>query len=615
LEVGPASVALENGPAVTGLTVRAHAENGWVELREGSAAYEGGQLSATGRAPLSMFSDRLAVVGGGAADATGRDVAVLKARATKITPAVLAPFVAPGTLDELSGTIDATLEASTPTLELADLTGELRIDRFDVHLAELPITQSVPTRIVARDGVARVESWEWIGQGTTLAVRGQVDLEDRQAAIMADGTLDLRLLTPFVRDAGMTTAGRLEPRLSITGSLDSPRIDGDVVVTDGELRLADPRVIVSDLAVRTTLSGTTAQITQLTGTANGGAVTGGGTVEYGSDQGLQAALTTGIRGMALEYPEGLRSELDADLDFMFRAPPSTSSEAVSGKLSGTVTVLSGAYREPMAVMTQLLATLRAQQLAADAESSPFLDALALDVRVITDEDILVDNNYGRLQLGADLRLVGTAQTPGMSGRAELREGGQLFVGRNVYEVDFGAIDFSNPAAIEPVVNIQATTRAGGEDIEVTITGPAESPSVALRSTSAPELGQAEVASLLLTGRPLESLASDDAALIGTQVLGNFSGEVLGFASRAVGLDTIRLGGIENQTLRRDPTEIATTKEDPTNRVTFGKSVAPNLDLTFSQSLRDGDAQTWIIDYLPIRNLDLRLVSDDEDLRS
>ncbi|HEX2462647.1 MAG TPA: translocation/assembly module TamB domain-containing protein, partial [Vicinamibacterales bacterium] len=256
-----------------------------------------------------------------------------------------------------------------------------------------------------------------------------------------------------------------------------------------------------------------------------------------------------------------------------------------------------------------------QQLAADAESSPFLDALALDIRLITDEDILVDNNYGRLQLGADLRLIGTAQTPGMSGRAELREGGQLFVGRNVYAVDSGTIDFSNPVAIEPVVNVRATTRAGGEDIEVTITGPAESPSVALRSTSAPELGQAEVASLLLTGRPLEDLSQDDAAIIGTQVLGNFSGEVLGFASRAVGLDTIRLGGVENQTLRRDPTEIATTKEDPTNRVTFGKNVAPNLDLTFSQSLRDSDAQTWIIDYLPLRGLNVRVVSDDADLRS
>ena len=136
----------------------------------------------------------------------------------------------------------------------------------------------------------------------------------------------------------------------------------------------------------------------------------------------------------------------------------------------------------------------------------------------------------------------------------------------------------------------------------------------MRSTSAPELGQAEVASLLLTGRSLDNLAPDDAAFIGEQVLGNFSGEVLGFASRAVGLDTLRLGGVEGQTLRRDPSEVATTKEDPTNRVTFGKSLAQNLDLTLSQSLRDGDAKTWIVYYLPRRNLDLRLVSYDDYLR-
>ena len=615
LEMGPASIALEDSPAVSRLIVRAHAENGWFELREGAAEYEGSQLSATGRAPLSMFNERLAVVSGSGPTAAGADLAEVHARATNLTPAVLAPFVELGTLDELSGSIDASLEASTPTLELADLTGELRIDRFDLRVAELPVTQRLPTRIVARDGFARVEAWEWIGQGTTFTVRGQVNLENRQAAILANGAVDLRLLTPFVRTAGLTTGGRLEPRLSITGALDDPRVDGDLVVTDGELRLAAPRVVASDVTLRTVLTRTTARITQFNGSVNGGTVTGGGTMEYTPDRGLQAELSTEVRGMALEYPTGLRTELDADVNLAFAAAPGSSTDAGAGKLSGTVTVLEGAYREPMAVVTGLLASMRAQQLTANAAPSPFLEALALDIRVITDEDVLVDNNYGRLQLGADLRLIGTAQTPGLSGRAELREGGQLFVGRNVYTVNFGAIDFSNPVAIEPNLNVEATTRAGGEDIEVTITGPAESPKVDLRSTSSPELGQAEVASLLLTGRPLENLAPDDAAFIGTQVLGNFSGEVLGFASRAVGLDTIRLGGVENQTLRRDPTEVATTKEDPTTRVTFGKSLAPNVDLTFSQSLRDGDAQTWIIDYLPRRELDLRLVSDDDDLRS
>ena len=597
LEAGPGSVTLRDLPPASNIRLRAHAEDGWVELREAQVSYEGADVIATGKAPLSLFA------------AGSAERAEIHVRATNLTPGVLRPFVEPGTLDEVAGSIDATLDLSTPTLELSDLTGELRIDRLDVRVADLPVTQRVPTRIVARDGFARVEAWEWVGQGATLDVRGQVRLEDRQAAILANGVIDLRLLTPFVRDAGMTTAGRMEPRLSITGPIDSPRIDGDIVVTDGEVRLIDPRVVVSGLSVRTVLSRMSGRITELTGSINGGTLTGNGTIEYTDEGQLDLQLTGDIRGMALEFPEGLRSEIDAALGLSFVAP-----EPMAGQLSGTVTVVRGSYREPLAVVTGLLAASHAQQLAAATEASPLLDALALDVRVVTDEDIFVDNNYGRFQLGADLRLIGTAFAPALSGRADLREGGQLFVGRNVYTVNFGAIDFASAAAIEPNLNVEATTRAGGEDIDVSITGPAESPTVTLASPSNPDLGQAELASLLLTGRRLEDLAPGDAAFVGTQVLGNFSAEVLGFASRAVGLDTLRLGGVDNPTLRRDPTAVA-TEIDPTTRVTFGKSLGSDVDVTFSQSLRDSDAQTWIVDYLPARGLELRLVSDDEDLRS
>jgi outer membrane protein assembly complex protein YaeT len=417
------------------------------------------------------------------------------------------------------------------------------------------------------------------------------------------------MLTPFVREAGMTTAGRMEPRLSITGPIDSPRIDGDIVVSNGEIRLVDPRVIVSDLSARTVLSRMSGRITELTGSINGGTLTGDGTIEYNDDGQVDLQLTSDIRGMALEFPEGLRGEIDAALGLTMTAP-----EPMAGRISGTVTVVRGSYREPLAVVTGLLAASRAQRLAAAAEPSPLLDALALDVRVITDEDIFVDNNYGRFQIGGDLRLIGTASAPGLSGRAELREDGRLFVGRNVYTIESGAINFSNPVTIEPDLNLDLATSAGGHEIEVTLTGTPENLTPDYRSLTDPGLGDADVVALLLTGRPLESLDDADAAFVSTQVLGNFSAEVLGFASRAVGLDTLRLGGVENQALRRDPTTVA-TELDPTTRVTFGKSLGSNVDITFSQSLREGDAQTWIVDYLPARGLELRLVSDDEDLRS
>ncbi len=602
LEIGPGSITLQDVPQVSGLRLRAHAENGWFELREGAASYQDANIAVTARAPLSWI-----VPGAGGTVGDGE----LHARATNLTPAVLAPFLDATTIAQLTGSIDATLDVASATPDLSALTGELRVDRLDVRVADLPVTQRVPTRIVARDGFARVEAWDWVGQGATLAVRGQVRLEDRQAAILVNGVVDLRMVTPFIRDAGMTAAGRLEPRLSITGALDNPRVDGDLTVTGGEIRLEDPRILVSDLDVRTVLTRTSARITSLSGTVNGGTLVGSGTLAS-AEGGLAAQLSASIRGMAMEFPEGLRSEIDADLDLEVDVL------RPSGGLSGTVTVVRGTYREPIAVVTGLLAGIRDARLSPGAgdptASSRLLESFALDVRLLTDEDVVVDNNYGRFQLGADLRVIGTAAAPALAGRAELREGGQLFVGRNIYTIDSGSFDFANPVTIEPDLNIDLRTRAAGHDIQVTVTGTPASPSVDQRSLTEPELGRAEVASLLLTGRRLENLSPGDAAFVGTQVLGNFSAEVLGFASRAVGLDTLRLGDVDNVAVRRDPTLVA-TEIDPTTRLTFGKTLGPDLDITFSQSLRDSEAQTWIVEYQPARAFELRLVSDDSDLRS
>src|SRR5439155_2128313 len=121
------------------------------------------------------------------------------ATATGITPAVLRGILDPTTLEDLSGAIDVALNVETPSTDLTRATGDLTLTRLDLQLAGLPVTQRVPTRIVAKDGFARIESWNWSGQGATLGVFGQVRLIDRQAAIIANGDIDLRVLTPFVR--------------------------------------------------------------------------------------------------------------------------------------------------------------------------------------------------------------------------------------------------------------------------------------------------------------------------------------------------------------------------------------------------------------------------------
>ena len=129
--------------------------------------------------------------------------------------------------------------------------------------------------------------------------------------------------------------------------------------------------------------------------------------------------------MGLTFPAGLRSEVDGELALTIAG----SHAGVSGDVTGTVTVARSAYREPLAVVTTLLSTLRTDRLARTISREPSAaDRVMLNVRVITDEDVRVDNNVARLSLGGDLRIVGTLTEPGLSGRATLKVGGQLFVG-------------------------------------------------------------------------------------------------------------------------------------------------------------------------------------------
>jgi outer membrane protein assembly factor BamA/autotransporter translocation and assembly factor TamB len=613
LELGPAEVTPQDLPRVSGVQVRARVAEGWAEIVSASADWQKASFTLQGRVPLRLLGERIPD-GLFAATDTVTGAASLDLRAISVTAQALSPFLPPESIAQIEGALDATVHLEASSLDWASLQGEARLDRFDVAVAGVSLAQQEPTRIAIEKGIARPASWNWSGRGTSLVVQGEVRLPEQRAALLAGGQIDLRLLTAFLPGADIAIGGSAVPQVSISGPLDDLRIEGDFTVADGELRLRDPNVIVTGLSVNASLGRDQARIMRIDGQINGGSLTGTGDLMYGGQEGLSGSVQTTISGMGLDFPEGLRSELDAGVTLEV----TSDEEGLAGTLSGTVTVLRSAFRQPIGVVTQLLSALRAERLAAAATATAtersFADRLQLNVRLVTDTDVIVDNNLAQLQLGGDLRVIGTAAAPALSGRATLREGGELFIGSNRYTIDSGTIDFANPVTIEPDLNVQAQTRAGGEDIELTIKGTPETMSVDLRSPSDPQLGQADIASLLLTGRTLDNVSGAEAEIVGEQLLSFVSGDVLGAASRVVGLDTIRIGGVDPSLRRGDPADIA-SQTDPTSRLTFGKSLGESFDVTLSQSLREGGAQTWIIDYSPITRLDLRYVSDDENLRS
>jgi outer membrane protein assembly complex protein YaeT len=609
LVVDEGQASIDHLPPAYGLNVNAEYQDGVLTLRELEGQWQGASVSATGTIPAHIAAERL----------PDQYVASLppppgparvEVAFSPLTPRVLEPFVAPHVLQQLDGRIVGRAALESTGLALEDLRGDIRLEDVALVVANVPFEQVRPTVVALEEGRVRVTDWEWVGGGNRLVASGGVTLgtpEGVRLDAAVDGDLDLRMLGAFFPQ--LASGGRADLSLSIAGPLARPELDGLITLRESELRVRDPRVLVSQLEGRLVFTRDTLRVDGLQGLVNGGPLTVEGRVAFPDLEITEADLSIEARGMAIEYPAGLQTEVDARLSLTQAAGQPTP------LLAGTVSVLRGSYRAPISLLALAQRGADAPRLRDfDPDPGPF-DPIRLNVEITTVEDIVVDNNYGRFQAGADLRLVGTIGEPGLAGRATLREGGEVFLAGTRYRLEQSTVDFVSPDRIEPELGIIARTRVAGNDIRLDISGRPATLEVELTS-EAGDLGQADLASLLVTGRTLDETAGAEADIAREQALALLSGEILGTAGRAVGLDSVRLTrgtGVEDD-LRFDPTLVA-AETNPATRLTVSEEFGDRFEVVLSQNLQEAGKLTWILAYKPFRNIEVRFVSFDNSDRT
>jgi translocation and assembly module TamB len=133
-----------------------------------------------------------------------------------------------------------------------------------------------------------------------------------------------------------------------------------------------------------------------------------------------------------------------------------------------------------------------------AEPSPLLSNMRMNIRIRTAPGAVFRTTLARtLEATADLRLRGTAQVPGMTGRIDITRGELVFFG-NQYTVDEGTVSFYDPSKIEPIVNAALETKAHGIGVTLKVSGPIDD--LKLSYTSDPPLRFDEIVALLGTGK-------------------------------------------------------------------------------------------------------------------
>ena len=490
------------------------------------------------------------------------------------------------------GRFAATARAQVPVLELAAIDGELTVEAAKFTFSGIPVEQQRPSRVQLSRGSLAVADISWLVASNPLVIGGSIGFaqEDPPLDLSVQGLIDLRVLSAFVSTVAFDGDANLNTL--ITGTVSRPLFDGEIMLKDAEVAVADPRLVLSDMNGPIVLDGRLLVLDSLRGLANGGTFALDGSLQVAGVDAIEGTVSIQAQGVAIELLNGLRSEIDALVTF--RPDPKGPS------ITGDIRVVQSSYDETITIASL---ARRARTPVSPTQQRPYLDRIRLDLAVTTSDDMVVDNNYGRLAAGANVRLTGTAAAPGMAGRITLREGGEVFLAGRTFRITRGDISFTDLRRINPEFNIVAEAPLSGSrgNARMTLAGTLERPTIDLTSDDGSKTPE-QLASELL------------GEAYGSTALTLLSADLLGVTGRAIGLDSFRVerGDFADPDFRDDPSAIGASGSDPTTRLTLSKRLSRQVEFTVSQNLRESGNTTFIISYFLTPAIEVRAVSRDDD---
>ncbi len=597
VEEGEVALSERRRNIVRGLAGHAALRDGVLTLEGFEATWAGGRFQASGEATARFLETWLPPGFRQALGAGPPPRAVLRASFAGDARRWLNQLVGEDTFESRGrdASVVAELAAFAPRLDA--VRGEVRWTGVDPVLSDVALTQEGTGRLLIADGKARLAEVVWTGADTRVRVQGTLDLTAGGGLAQSrlegevDGTADLRVLQFLGR--GVETGGFGDFRLRVEGPFSSPVPRGEITFRDGFLRYRPTRLSLDALQGTLRFSDEVLKAETVQGSLNGGALTLEG--EVGRGERAEGEVRVRVRGAVVEWPRGFRANLYANLKL-----------APAGEgllLSGTANLDSPVYRTSEYFSLQLL---NAIEQFSSGPPRPMLEKLQLDVRVRSRQDVLLQAVDGRLQVGVDLGIAGTASAPLLSGQMTAAPGGQVFMGGRTYDVESGVLDFSRGQGLEPWVQVRAQTLVSQYAVLADVNGPATS--FETRFVSDPPLSDRDIVSLLTSGRTISAAAAGSGR---TDALSMMSGGMLGRTGQMFGLDSVRIERAgERQDLDFDPTAVS-SQANPTSRLTFSKRLRRNVEATYSQSLTSAGNNTWFVSWKPWPPFEARVVQRDD----
>jgi translocation and assembly module TamB len=236
-----------------------------------------------------------------------------------------------------------------------------------------------------------------------------------------------------------------------------------------------------------------------------------------------------------------------------------------------------------------------------------LAGLHFDVHVQSAPNLELSTALGRdIEGDIDLRLRGTPERPALLGSITADQGDIKVFGTK-YTLNRGDISFTNPAKIDPVLNLDLQTQARGILVDVTLTGPLSRLNVNYRSD--PPLQPRDIIALLTVGRAptlAANIPSSQAANEITALQANTTG-VIGQALTPSSSRLSRLFGVTN--IKIDPLVQGITNT-PQTRLTLEQQISRQITVTYITNLAQTSEQIFRLEWAFSPQYSVVAVRDD-----
>jgi translocation and assembly module TamB len=465
----------------------------------------------------------------------------------------------------LNGVIQVSGPAKTPRL----LDGTAEVDQFKVTLQGMPLTSKGPIRASLNDGVVKLEPLEIDAEDTNVLAGGTADLLGNGGLnAQAHGAINARLAQSFSPE--ISSSGRVTFNFTAQGALKKPDLEGSFNINDVNLAYQEIPNGISHLNGALVFSQDRLELRNVVGTTGGGTVTLGGFLLY--QQGVYGDVSVTLKNTRFRYA-GLSSSSDAKL----RLQGTQSSMLLSGNIQMTRFLVG-----PNVDFAALAGGSGA--VSPPPDPNAFGNRVRLDVHITSAPQMDFQNSFAQIAGSVNLRIRGTVAQPAVLGRINIADGKATYNG-TTYQLQHGDIFFTNPVKIEPVIDLDATTRVEEYDVTIGLHGTASKLTPSFRSE--PPLPEADVFSLLAQGRTQEEQSIYSTQQQQAGVNGTANAVLSGALNATVSNRIQKLFGVGS--VKIDPTYTGSLGQSSA-RITVAQNIGQQVVLTYATSVNSTSQQ-------------------------